>query len=392
MHAGHDYYNWKDPSFRDYIEPPCSKRFSSIYPSPSFAHDSRGFAWAMWEYATPNHTMGFRDYTSTSRSIMNWRIVRGIRATGHPVGATVKKGKHEILAVGFKTYADPKFYDASENLIYGFRVWDPWYESTFPDWGAWPTGGIAPSTYITIDDWDANYFKQDANEGPHYDGLYVAVLRSVGTANPDQNISSNYGDWWFQSINGHPPYNPASNVSASTSFENESVELTVREADVLTEADASNATISIGRAIQEGLASHDLVLDPDYGSISPEYSVGRYLRVESSDPEWPSYFLVEIVDRGSVAAVAIVNDTGIGGLRFGELAAALPGTTLAEEADLQARAVAAGLTGQVRLMWASTERGNGRFAPLVAAQDASGELMVLTAAGVESADRFLASP
>jgi len=40
----HDYYNWEDPNFRDYREPPCEERYDLTYPSPSYAHDSRGFA------------------------------------------------------------------------------------------------------------------------------------------------------------------------------------------------------------------------------------------------------------------------------------------------------------------------------------------------------------
>src|SRR3990172_10689163 len=66
----------------------------------------------MWEFASANHSLGFRDYTTsdTAQSVINWMIIRGIRATGDPVGVTMKKGKHEVLAVGFKTYNDPKYY------------------------------------------------------------------------------------------------------------------------------------------------------------------------------------------------------------------------------------------------------------------------------------------
>ena len=49
----------------------------------------------------------YNDYEGTSQSTMNWRIVRGIRATGDPVGVIVVHGEHAILAVGYQTDARP---------------------------------------------------------------------------------------------------------------------------------------------------------------------------------------------------------------------------------------------------------------------------------------------
>ena len=36
-------------------------------PAPAYAHDGRGMAWALWNYATPDQSLGFNDYRSTSR-------------------------------------------------------------------------------------------------------------------------------------------------------------------------------------------------------------------------------------------------------------------------------------------------------------------------------------
>ncbi len=85
--TAHDKNDWTDPTFSSYMK--CT----GGVPSPAYAHDARGMAWALWHFATPDQSVGFSDYEGSSQSTMNWRIVRGIRATGDPVGVIVVHGQ-----------------------------------------------------------------------------------------------------------------------------------------------------------------------------------------------------------------------------------------------------------------------------------------------------------
>jgi hypothetical protein len=122
-------------------------------------------------------------------------------------------------------------------------------------------------------------------------------------------------------------------------------------------------------AIDAGLTRHSLLGDLDYGDVRDDYSIGRVLSVDSVDPEWPSYQLAEIVSDGTVAAIAVVNETD-GGLQFGELMAVASGTGLPRQADLDLAIADAGLAGTARLVWGPTDRANPRLAPFLVGRDA----------------------
>ena len=79
-------------------------------------------AWALWNWATPDQSVGYNDYEGTNQSAMNWKIVRGIRATGDPVGAIVVHGAHAIVVVGYQTTLDPLNEGGQTNKIQGMRL------------------------------------------------------------------------------------------------------------------------------------------------------------------------------------------------------------------------------------------------------------------------------
>ena len=202
--TSNDKNSWSDPAFSGYI------RCTGGSPSPSYAHDARGMAWALWHFATPDQSIGFNDYEGTSQSAMNWRIVRGIRSTGDPVGVVVVHGKHAILAVGYQTSLDPLNDGGQANKILGMRLWDPWYNAGFGSWSGWPAGGFAPNSYVALSDWNTKYFTDDRNEGPYFQGQYVIVARSSVAEPPSDSPAQNYGDWEYaQSSGGGPNPSPS---------------------------------------------------------------------------------------------------------------------------------------------------------------------------------------
>ena len=54
--TAHDKNDWTDPASAT----TCDARQGS--PSPVYAHDARGMAWALWNWATPDQSVGFNDY------------------------------------------------------------------------------------------------------------------------------------------------------------------------------------------------------------------------------------------------------------------------------------------------------------------------------------------
>jgi len=208
--ATRDKNDWTDPSFSGYI------RCSGGSPSPSYAHDSRGIASALWNWATTDHSKGYNDYLGSNQSTMNWKIVRGIRASGDPVAVTVVHGKHEILAVGYQTALDPLDDGGQTNQILGMRLWDPWYNSGFGNWSGWPAGGFAPNSYVVLADWNSKYFTDDRNEGPYFQGSYVAVLRSSVAEAPSDTPAVDLGTFKYkQAASATPPPSPDPSSSPS---------------------------------------------------------------------------------------------------------------------------------------------------------------------------------
>lgn len=356
-----DKNDWTDPGFRDYL------RCTSGSPSPSYAHDGRGMAWALWRYGSQADTQGFNEYTSTSQAQMNWSIVRGIRATGQPAGIIAARGKHAILAVGYRSALDPLDEGGQPNQILGFRVWDPWYKAGFGNWSGWPVGGFSGNSYITISDWNSAYFLPDRNEGPYYDGKYVAILRSSVAEPPSDNPAQSYGDWLYE----NPPLpDPDPDTETGATF-------------ALAQSTQTSATPSdsVALAVRQGLSDHDLYGDPELGSIPTTYTLGNSVSVTSLVRDIPSYQLVEIVAGGGVRAVALVRERG-GGYVLGELRPTTGAFRLPTRAQLQSALSARGLRGTATLSWAWTEQPVSPFAPFLTGTSAAGRPAFVTPAGV----------
>ena len=346
-----DKNDWTDPNSSYYV------RCTGGTPSPSFAHDGRGMAWTLWNYASADQSLGFNDYLGSSAGQMNWQIVRNIRATGLPVGAIVARGRHAVLVVGYKTRADP-LADGGTNGLYGMRVWDPWYQAGFGNWSGWPSGGFAGNAYITRYDWNNKYFLPDTNEGPYYYGRHVAVLPSSTSGPPSDNPPPSYGQVVYEQAN------PS---ASSSSWE-------------ATSEDRPATTVSL--AVAQGLREHDLLGDPALGNLPASYSIGNSTEVESLDSDVPSYQLVELKVGDDVRAVALVNETSAGYV-FGELREVSGDWALPTRAEMRSRLAANGLTGEARLVWGWTDERNPPFAPFLAGTNAkTGRTAFVTAAGV----------
>ena len=365
--SAHDRNEWTDPNFRDYI------RCTSGTPRPSFAHDSRGMSWALWQYGSMGQTRGYNEYLSTNQAQMNWSIVRSIRATGEPVGITAARGMHEILAVGYRAALDPLAEEGQPNQILGFRVWDPWNGAGFGNWSGWPAGGFSANSYVTLADWNSVYFAPDRNEGPYYDGKYVAVMRSSVAEPPSDDPAQPYGDWVHENggttgaATAETTYATASGTTATVSFSS------------ATGAFAKPAS-SVELAVDQGLRDHDLLGDPELGNLPPTYTLGDPVHVNSLVREMPSYDLVEIVVGNTVRAVALVRERA-GGYVLGELRATVGNIDLPSQSELQSSLAARGLRGTASLSWTWTREPGSPFAPFLTGYDASGRTSFVTPRG-----------
>jgi murein tripeptide amidase MpaA len=396
-----DKNNWRDPYFADYVV--CT----SGTPSPSYAHDARGMAWALWNWATPYQAAGFNDYASTDQSAMNWQIVRGIRATGRPVGAIVAHGKHAILATGYETALDPLNEAGQANLIAGMRVWDPWYGAGFANWPGWPAGGMAPNSYIAIADWNARYFTTDLNEGPFYYGQYVAVLQSSVAQEPTDYPQMSYGEYFhtygvapapppLPAPTDPPPAPPTDPPPPAPTDPPTDPPPTDAPTPAPTDAPAAGPlgaaaqpagfgapapASTIAQAVADGLTAHHLLGDRELGNLPADYTIGTAVSVRSLAVGVPSYRLVELRVGGKVRAIALVDEVA-GGYVFGELRATTSDVRLPTTADLSAALTANGLHGAPSLSWTWTDSPAPPFAPFLTGLDANGKTSFVTPTGV----------
>lgn len=349
----------------------------SGYPATSYPNDSRGAAWALANNTVTGHE--YVDYEDANQTDQDWNIVENLRVTGDPVPATVAKGSHEVLVVGYSTLVDPfvSAYAGGTNTLYGLYIWDPWYgafpghESWFSTWNGGT--GYYPNYFLTKSDWDTSIFRPDKNEGdtttpvrtdgtqtatkgsPYY-LKYVAVMEAESnTQNPDNNNSEELGRYTY--FNQQPGYDEAStSATAST-------------------PDVIPTQATIASAVDEGLRDNHLLGSPQVPTLDGAYSVGNIVHVDSMDPETPSYELVELTESGRTVAIALVNDAA-SGYWFGALDAVHSGFRLPGAADLAAQVSAAGLHGNARVEWGATVEGATRFAPFVIGTDAHGNAAI----------------
>ena len=334
-------------------------------PYVSTPHDARGWAYAMWEYATANESIGFNHYRFSSQALANWELVWGIRATAAPVGVIAKAGKHAILAVGYNTDYDPWKPQVSE--IYGFRIWDPWYESGFGNIGFrnWPDAGYTQNKYVTLSTWNTYIFKRDVNEGSYYkdangNGYYVAVLRKLSVSAPSEALAPmSYGEYEFNQHGGGP---------GALSMDDGGASVITAE--------------SIDEALSAGLTANDLTNDSEFGDLST-YTIGTVLEVHSLVREVPSYALVEVRVSDELRGVALMMRMG-DGYAFGALKRTRSDGHLPTSSELNDQAQLYGLEGRPRLVWTITpDADNPPFVPMLEAVDpATGRAAFVTSAGV----------
>ena len=360
-------------------------------PSPGYAHDARGMAWALWNWATPDQSVGFNDYEGTRQSAMNWKVVRGIRATGDPVGVIVVHGEHAILAVGYQTAVDPLNDGGQSNQILGIRVWDPWYNAGFGNWSGWPAGGFAPDSYVALSDWNSKYFTDDRNEGPYFQGQYVTVLRSSVAEPPNDNPAQDFGTAKYNQAGGGPsptptpaptdtpPPTPApTDTPQPTDTPTPTAASSAIAASLATPAAASG---SIAQAVADGLTTYSLLGDPELGNVPASYTIGTSVHVRSLIVGVPSYDLVELRVNGAVRAVALVDEVG-SGYQFGELRATLGDLRLPTAAQLTSALAPNGLHGTASLSWTWTDEPVPPFQPFLTGIDAAGQTAFVTPSGV----------
>jgi carboxypeptidase T len=387
----HDKNDWTDASFSGFIK--CTKGS----PSPSYAHDARGMAWALWKWATPDQSQGYNEYLASSQSAMNWKIVRGIRATGAPVGVIVVHGKHAVLAVGYQTALDPLDELGGTNQILGMRVWDPWYNAGFGSWTGWPAGGFAANSYVAIADWNSEYFTDDRNEGAYFQGKYVVVLRSSVAEAPTDTPAQDFGTYRYNEGPGsttRPTPSPTPTPTATPVIQppptaeptdtpppTDSLPATVAPARAVTTSSVASAG-SIAQAVADGLTANNLLGDPELGNLPATYTLGTSVHVRSLVAGVPSYDLVELKVGGLVRAIALVDEIN-GGYVFGELRATLGDFRLPTTAQMATALRTNGLTGTPSLSWTWTEdQPVPPFAPFLTGTNAAGRKAFVTPFGV----------
>ncbi|HEY7024408.1 MAG TPA: M14 family zinc carboxypeptidase [Candidatus Limnocylindrales bacterium] len=379
--TAHDKNDWTNPAFSDYIR--CAKGS----PSPSYAHDSRGMAWALWNWATPDQSMGFNDYAGGNQGNMDWRIIYSIRANGFPVGATVVHGAHEVLVVGYQTALDPFNENGQANTILGMDVWDPWYNAGFGNWTGWPAGGFAPNSFVTLSDWNNKYFTTDVNEGPYYQGKYIVVMQSSVAQEPSDTPAFSYGDVQYDQANPVPTPSPTDSPAPSDAPSNAAAQTasSVSAVNASVNFSPAAAAATIAQAVADGLTTYGLLGNPDLGNLRADYTLGTAVHVNSLIMGIPSYDLAEVRVNGSVKAIALVDEVN-GGYRFGELRATTADVRLPTASQMSSGLAASGLHGTPSLSWtwADDPAAPPPFAPFLTGTDALGRTAYITPAGVEA--------
>jgi hypothetical protein len=349
-----DKYDWTDPSQPQFA---CA--------DGSYGHDGRGWSWTLYRYAPGARS--FNDYRSSSRADQDWEIVKGIRATGAPVGVIAAAGMHAINVVGYRTLHDPFTVNRRRRtdpgspvrpVLYGFFVVDPWRGRGNSGMRDWPFNGFAPNSYIDIGDWDSRYFLKDIYEGRYYYGKWVTILRKAEAGPPDNDPGQTYGDLAYQQAVGGAAVSGDDVVAAS-----------------------APSAPTIAQAIEQGIRHHGLLRDATLGVDLGGYSVGRALHVRSLAPDIASYSLAEVRVSGVLRAVALVTQTS-SGYRFGALTPSGDVTGLPSQSELDAVLSANGMRGPARLVWGWTPSAAPPFAPFVAGTDrATGRSVYLTGQG-----------
>lgn len=340
--------------------------------------DPRGWAWLLWAHAPADR--GYHDYWSSNQASVDSGIVSTIRDAGEPAGAIVFGSIHAVDVVGFSSNIDPHNGAATTN---GFFVVDPWYPNASYIVSTNGRIGLAPDTYLTLATWNASYLtryvdkRYEAVHGANlWHGQYVAVLRSAdGTPEPSA-LSDTMPPLFGASTNAAASLSAMIGTSAAT--------------DDGSAVDAVHAANDVLGAIRDGITAHGLDRAGAFagtfastvaGLGAAELRIGRRMAVASLDAGQPDYELAEVLVRGRVVAVAMLQQVD-GGLRFAGLQSAYTGNAMRDAAQALAAFHRAGLdVHDVRPAWAPSDGSFEPFSPLWVGTDVRGQARYLTPAG-----------
>ena len=348
------------------------------YTSTGLGLDSRGWAWLMFAHAPTGY--GYHDYWSTSQSTVNGWMELGIRTTYQPVGAIVFRGIHAVDVVGFIASADPLRQPSS---LDGFFIVDPWYPNATNVKSSGGTIGLAPNTYLTLDEWNSQYFKpyvDPAYESRHgntiWHGAYVTVLRAAdGTPEPTPAADAmppRYSDAFL----GSAATSVAASLAPAGSTLADAPALDVPVAP-LPEAGDSLASA----ALQDGLRSNHLDTTNALGIDLRNVTIGRRVTVDGGSSGVQSYDLVEVERGGTVLAIAMLSRRP-DGLRFAGIQPVYAGNAIKDAASVRQTFKASGIDARsLRLQWDPSADSLSPFSPLWVATDAGGGEHRLTPIG-----------
>ena len=346
----------------DWTTPPPPYQHCSF--DDTYAHDSRGLAWAMYSY-TPSG-WAFNDYTYNSNSQLaaDYSIMWNIEATANPVGVTEGAGAHEILAIGFDSAANPS--SQPYTTINGFYIWDPWHNSGFShsDKWTWPSNGYKADHYFTLSTWNSDVFQADTQEGTYYLNKYVFVAQKDLVTAPSDNPTASFG---YVIIGGASAYasEPSQGLTA------------------MSPAPADTAYSTEASAIAHGLAANDLVHGGRFGVDLGAYTIGASLDVENLVDGLTPYTLVNLNVAGVPVATAMVNRTSEGYV-FAGLAPVQDPSALPTAVNFTSLVGAQGIASTPHVGWAWTDQGGGPFDPLAAVADpTTGRARYFTMGGQE---------
>jgi hypothetical protein len=359
-----------------------SSNMHTRYYYPSYGEaglDPRAWAWLLWNNTRASPAYAFHDYWwsgSSGQSTANTYMVTGVYYGQAPVGALTDHGHHAVDVVGFSTSASPTQEPTTwPSTLLGFWIVDPYAPSARKAfYGGYI--GDAPNTYIALSTWNSVYFTtytDDKISNTIWTNAYVAVLRSAdGSPQPTPTSDARpaiYSDG-FGSFAAAPP------------------------ADVVP-VDKAYPDGAIEQATLDGIATNQLLSNPNVGRGLQGATIGRTLHVESLTPEIPAYELVEVLKNGTIVAnVMLVHR--VDGLHFGALRPVTDGARLPDVASLKEGLSSMGSTLSAlsaTAVWAWSDESMSPFDPLWRTVDASGSTNYVTPTGeIGSSVHLTSSP
>lgn len=302
-----------------------------------FGLDPRAWARLLFVHSPAGYT--FNDYPAKlsptwSQAKSNAYMVDMIRTSGIPAGALVAHGTHAFDVIGYQASSNPA---NGPYTLKGFYVIDPWYNGS--SWSAYgATYDLAPNTYRTISDWNSHYFLTYTVEDTSpatWHNEYVVILRSSSGLVTDYPTAP-----WSDSHGG-----------SALAFQES--------------AEPAYSANHLNEAVVDGMTRNGLLNnEKGLGVRITNPSVGAKVFVSSAIADYPSYYLVEVRDRGKTVALAMVNVEG-DGLHFAAAVATGP-TFRLPNVDGARAAFRSHRFGAVseRLVWGWSDESMSPFAPI----------------------------